>query len=582
MSLSLSLKEELQKTVQGEVNDTPALLEQFSHDASLYMIWPEVVVRPKDAEDVCRVVRLVNEQIKARGDTSQSRGLTSRPKPLSIVARSAGTDMSGGPLGNSIVLDMTAHFSHILSVDSDPHAPGEDALAGLAWVEPGVYFRDFDKKTQEKTLELPSYTASRELNTVGGMVANNSGGEKNLNYGKTARYVEELEMVLSDGQVHTFKNLSGDELKNKLEEAGFEGDLYRKVSALLKNHTQIIEEHKPKVEKNSSGYALWDMGDGVESLNLARLMVGAQGTLGIITKIKFKLLRPKPYSAMVVMFLSNLSELGELVPQVLMSKPDSFESYDDNTFKLAAKYWPEFAVQMKAGIFSLGLSFLPEVWMMLTGGMPKLVLLAEFCADSQEEALKKAFDLADEIEETQPHIRVRVAESKEAAKKYWVIRRESFSLLRKKVRGKRTAPFIDDFVVPPACLPEFLPKLQEILSHYDLMYTVAGHVGDGNFHIIPLVDPKSLETARIIDELSHKVYDLVLAYNGSITGEHNDGLVRTPYVEKMFGPEMYALFLEIKKIFDPHNIFNPGKKVGLTFSDALSHLDLPKGKPPQL
>ena len=133
-------------------------------------------------------------------------------------------------------------------------------------------------------------------------------------------------------------------------------------------------------------------------------------------------------------------------------------------------------------------------------------------------------------------------------------------------------------MVPPQSLPEFLPKLQEILSHYDLMYTVAGHVGDGNFHIIPLVDPTKTETAKIIDELSHKVYDLVLDYHGSITGEHNDGLVRTPYVQKMFGPEMYALFLEVKKLFDPQNIFNPGKKVGTTFSDALSHLDLPVGE----
>ena len=144
------------------------------------------------------------------------------------------------------------------------------------------------------------------------------------------------------------------------------------------------------------------------------------------------------------------------------------------------------------------------------------------------------------------------------------------------MRGLRTAPFIDDFVVPPATLPEFLPKLEEILSKYNFVYTVAGHVGDGNFHIIPLVDPNDPSVPKTIDALSHKVYDLVLAYGGSISGEHNDGLVRTPYVEKMFGPAMYALFMEVKKIFDPHNLFNPGKKVGGTFADVLGKLDLPK------
>lgn len=213
--------------------------------------------------------------------------------------------------------------------------------------------------------------------------------------------------------------------------------------------------------------------------------------------------------------------------------------------------------------------------MVLTGGIPKLVLMVEFRADTQEEALMRAQALASEAKQNRLHIGVRVARTERAARKYWVVRHESFNLLRKKIRGLRTAPFIDDFVVPPLRLSEFLPKLEEILSHYDLTYTIAGHVGDGNFHIIPLVDPKRPDTAKIIDELSHKVYDLVLSYHGSITGEHNDGLIRTPYVEKMFGSDMYALFLEIKKIFDPLNIFNPGKKVGTNFSDAMAHLDLP-------
>jgi FAD/FMN-containing dehydrogenase len=264
------------------------------------------------------------------------------------------------------------------------------------------------------------------------------------------------------------------------------------------------------------------------------------------------------------------------VPEVLKYQPDSFESYDDHTFSIALKYLPELAAQMKAGLLSLGFSFLPELIMALTGGLPTLVLLVEFRGNTQVEALQRAEALATEVRKNKAHESVRVAPNEAAARKYWVVRRESFNLLRKKVRGKRTAPFIDDFVVPPASLPEFLPKLEALLAQYpNLTYTVAGHVGDGNFHIIPLIDPKDPTIGRTIDELSHKVYDLVLSYQGSITGEHNDGLVRTPYVEKMFGREMYALFLEVKKIFDPQNIFNPGKKVGTTFSDAFAKLDLP-------
>jgi FAD/FMN-containing dehydrogenase len=522
-----------------ETDTSPATLDAFSRDASLYRVVPSAVVRPKNVAEMEELVSQVTADKKAGKD-------------VSLTARSAGTDMSGGPLSKSIVIDMLKYFNKIIEVGSD-----------YAITEPGVYFRDFDKETKKKNLELPSYTASREINTVGGMVGNNSGGEKNLKFGKTARYVEELDVVMSDGHVHTLPSTTDP----------FVLDLKAQVAKLIADNKEVIEKHKPIVEKNSSGYALWDLGPDT---NLARLMVGSQGTLGIITRIKFKLVHPTPFASMVVVFAKDLNDLGILVPEILNHKPDSFESYDDHTFSLAVKYFPELAAQMKIGILSLGWSFLPELWMLLHGGIPKLVLMVEFRAETQAEALAKAETLMKDIAQHKLHDQMRVAKDSAAARKYWAIRRESFNLLRKKVRGMRTAPFIDDFVVPPASLPEFLPKLTEILSEYKLTYTVAGHVGDGNFHIIPLVDPKRADLRQILDELSHKVYDLVLSYHGSISGEHNDGLVRTPFVEQMFGPEMYALFEQTKKIFDPLNIFNPGKKVGSTYKESEEHLDLPK------
>jgi len=552
----MPLADELKKVVRGEVLADAKALDEYSRDASLFRVVPQAVVRPIDAADVSALVKFV-----------AAKKQENHKLDLHITARAAGTDMSGGPLNTSIILDTTAHLGKLVALTDTS-----------AIVEPGMFFRDFDRETKKKNLELPSYTASRELNTIGGMVGNNSGGEKNLKYGKTARYVEELDVVLADGGAYTLKNVAGEELAGKLALPGFEGGIYRQVAALVSNpaHAKIIEANKPQVEKNSSGYALWDIGDGKTSLNLARLLVGSQGTLGIITRVKVGLVHPKKYASMAVIFVNNLSQLGELVPEVLRYKPDSFESYDDHTFSIAIKYLPELAAQMKSGLLSIGLSFLPELWMALTGGIPKLVLLVEFRGDTQEEALAQAQKLAAEVAHNKSHVSVRVAKTEAAARKYWAVRRESFNLLRKKIRGKRTAPFIDDFVVPPLTLPEFLPKLQALMAQYpQLTYTIAGHVGDGNFHIIPLIDPTDPTIGRVIDELSHKVYDLVIEYHGSISGEHNDGLVRTPYVEKMFGREMYALFMQIKQIFDPHDIFNPGKKVGLTYSQALSKLDLP-------
>jgi len=164
-------------------------------------------------------------------------------------------------------------------------------------------------------------------------------------------------------------------------------------------------------------------------------------------------------------------------------------------------------------------------------------------------------------------VRTKIAASESAAAKYWTIRRESFTLLRKNLRGLYAAPFIDDLVVHPADYPEFLPELNAILEKHALVYTIAGHIGDADFHIIPLMDLGKPESRAIIRQLEEEVYTLVAKFHGSITGEHNDGIVRTPYLPLMFGEKMCALFAEVKNIFDPLNILNPGKKVSGTKED---------------
>ena len=204
-------------------------------------------------------------------------------------------------------------------------------------------------------------------------------------------------------------------------------------------------------------------------------------------------------------------------------------------------------------------SFLPEFFMMISGGFPKLIILAEFAGDDEKEVQNKCMKLVEKIKDFKS--KVHITKSEAEANKYWDIRRESFALLRKHVKGMRTAPFIDDIIVRPEFLPKFLPELQNILNKYNLTFTLAGHAGDGNFHIIPLMDFKRSDTAKIIIELGESVYDLVVKYHGSITAEHNDGLIRTPYLRKMYGDRIIGIFEKIKEIFDSQNIFNPGKKI---------------------
>jgi FAD/FMN-containing dehydrogenase len=395
-------------------------------------------------------------------------------------------------------------------------------------------------------------------------------------YGKTERYVRKLKVVLDDGSVEEFKALTMDELKKKEKEKTRSGQIHKAMHKLIDANYDEVMNAKPNVSKNSSGYYLWNVYDKEKgTFDLSKLIVGSQGTLGITTEITFGLIRPNPHRRLVTIFLNDLSFLGELVNHVLSHNPESFESYDDHTFNLAMKFFPQIAKRLKGSLISLGLSFIPEFWLVVTGGVPKLVLLAEFSDETEDSAVRRAEEAAADIRETF-HVPVRVLHSEAEAEKYWVIRRESFALLRQRVKGVRTAPFIDDFVVLPKYLPEFLPKLNMILDKYKLTYTIAGHVGDGNFHIIPLMDLSDPKSKDIILTLSKEVYELVFSYHGVITGEHNDGIIRTPYLEEEFGSAIYALFVEAKKIFDPNNIFNPGKKVGGTLAFAMNHIDTKK------
>lgn len=164
------------------------------------------------------------------------------------------------------------------------------------------------------------------------------------------------------------------------------------------------------------------------------------------------------------------------------------------------------------------------------------------------------------------------ASTEASSRKFWLMRRESFSLLRSKVKDKHTAPFIDDFVVPPARLSEFLPQLRDIIKKYNLLATIAGHLGDGNFHVIPLMkieDPK--ERAKL-EPAQKEVNELVIKYGGSISGEHNDGLVRGPWLEQMYSPSVLGYMRDIKKLYDPLGIFNPRKKVEATWEYSFSHI----------
>ncbi|OHB00414.1 MAG: hypothetical protein A3E94_01775 [Candidatus Zambryskibacteria bacterium RIFCSPHIGHO2_12_FULL_44_12b] len=548
------MEAELKSILKGVILTDEKSLLKYSRDASLFEVKPSLVVLPKDSQDIREVIRYVS----ANKEKNSS---------LSVSVRAGGSCMSGGSLNESIVLDVSANMSGIVSFEGN-HIT----------VLPGTPYRDIEKETLKRGLILPCFPASKNLCAIGGMIGNNAAGEKTLSHGKMEDFIESLNVILSDGNEYEFRALSGGELSKKEGQDDLEGQIYRQMHKLIEDNKELIDRSKPKVSKNSAGYYLWNVypGHALESgeerkFYLTKLLVGSQGTLGIVTEATLRLIPVKKQSKLFVIFLKNLEPLSELVNVILTLKPETLESYDDATLKLGMRFFPEMLKTMKTKhFFKMAMSFIPEGLIMLSSGIPKLMLLVEFVGDNSQEIDSKMDGLEKII--SRFNLRTHRTKDQDESEKYWAIRRESFNLLRKHVKGKRTAPFVDDVVIEPKFLPEFLPKMRKILDDYNLYYTIAGHAGNGNFHIIPLMDVSDPSTEKIILEVSNKVYDLVAQYGGSITGEHNDGIVRTPFLSKMYNPEILGLFSQTKRIFDPKNIFNPGKKVNGSIDYLKKHL----------
>ena len=542
-----TLLQSLKKQVKGSVSIDPLVRAQVSHDASIYELVPDVVIEPKDAADIEKLVRFVTKHKAAY------------PK-LAITPRSAGTDMSGGSIGSSILIEMTPHFNSI-----------ESLKGGQLRVQPGVYMRDIDPVLAAEGLQLGCVPASRALCTIGGMVGNNSGGEQSLRYGNTERWVRQLDVVLADGNTYTVKPLTKKQLDKKMAEKTFEGTVYRRVFEIIEKHYDLIKNARPHVNKNSMGYNLWSVWDRDTGIfDMTHLFTGSQGTLGVITDITMEAVPLAKHTGLLLAYLPSLKHLGHVVNEVLKHEPATFEGYDDITFNLGIRYFKTFRKQLGTKEYVRQQTWLLKSVAQFKGHLPNLLLMIQFEGENQAEVLAKISKLHDDLKKF--NIKMDIESDEKSSAPFWQIRRAALALLRNQVKGRYASPFIDDMTVQPKHLPEFVPELRKVIRKYKLPATIQGHFGDGNFHVIPLMDIAGTKDQAKLEPIMRELIPIVVKYGGTMAGEHNDGMVRGPWLPAVFGQDVYEIFKEVKEVFDPLYIFNPHKKTDASWEFSMSHV----------
>lgn len=502
-----------------EFSNAHDVLHTYSTDASIFSVTPEGVLYPKSVIDISKIIRTINEENLS----------------TSLTVRAAGTCMSGGPLNEGLILDTTRYMNSIMGVDMS-HA--------TITVESGALFRDIEKAVVPQGLMFPPYTSSKDVCVIGGMIGNNASGELSVRYGATIDWVKSLDIILADGTILACKELSKKEWNEKQLQSNREGEIYKFVAQKMDEYASDFETNVPKVSKNAAGYQLWRVyNPRTKTYNLSRLFVASQGTLGVTANATLHLAPIPRHRRLVVCALTELSTLGEMLHALKQLNPESIETFDVHTYALAKTYYPK-----ESGL----ISFVSD---------NALLTLFIQVAEDTDEATKMRQEEVMRVIETFS-IRPFVPENQETVDAFFTIRRASFKMLKElKSAESRVAPCIEDTIIPVERYGEFLSRLQPILDDYSLTYTYAGHIGDGSIRLVPLVNFADPKTPEMLLELSHRVYDLTIELGGSIGVDHNDGLLKTHYLEKQYGSRLVRMFQEIKDFFDPKNIFNPGKKV---------------------
>ena len=519
----------LQEHIVGEVLTGADVRNYFSTDGGVFKVTPSMVVYPKNTQDVRKVARFA-WQLAEKGHV------------LPITARGRGSDQGGAAIGKGIVLVFPAHMKRLLELDIKQR---------LARIQPGINYLTFQQTIETHGLFLPPYPSSIDYATLGGAIANNTAGEKTVKYGATRQYVHSLEIVLANGEVIQTGRISKRELDKRKGYTTFEGEIYRALDGIITDNWDLIQKHAghPQVSKNSAGYALAQVKLKDGSFDLTPLFVGSQGTLGIITEAIVKLEPYNPNTTLFKIDLEDLKDAGDVVAALLKMDPSALEVVDKHLLEFLDKVSPN---RLK------GLVEKPY---------PTLILLAEFDDKKDSAQMKKAKAVQKALKKA--GIQFVATQDYDEQQRLWAIRHSAAAVIWHVEGNKKALPIIEDGVVPREKFPEFITAIYELFDKYKLDVAVWGHAGDANLHLQPFLDLTTVTDRQKVFKIMEEYYDMLLKMGGSTCGEHNDGRLRAPFLPKVYGQEMYEVFREVKKAFDPYGTLNTGVKIDVTMKDLV-------------
>ncbi|HEX6728145.1 MAG TPA: FAD-linked oxidase C-terminal domain-containing protein, partial [Nitrospira sp.] len=510
-----------------KVKDDVSTITAYAVDAGIYRIPPQAVVLVESEDDIAATIGY-----------ARSRGIPLTP-------RAAGTNLTGSAIGSGIILDVS-RLNRILEVNPEER---------WARVQPGIVLAELNKQLSTHGLMFGPDPSSGDMCKLGGMIANNSSGPHTLRYGSVKDNVQSLRLCLTSSSWIEARSYALDD--PTLERLLTTVPALRDVLVLTQAHADLIAAKRPTVGKNSCGYNLFGVAEGLMrgSFDLPKLFVGSEGTLGVMSEATLTLVNKPASTLTALIHFQSLEEVGDAVPRILTLQPSALEVMDANTLNLIGRG--------KHGIPADAAA----------------TLLLELDADSFEIDLREQAETMAAI--CRPYklaSEPTVAFDAERREQLWKARKALYPTLYRFDHKKKPINFVDDVVVPAERISELIRYLEDFFKGQRVPVAIFGHIGNGNAHIVPLLDVNDRGDFEKMVTAHREIHTTVLnRFGGSICGEHGDGRVRAEFVKQMFGEELYALFVQVKKVFDPGNVLNPGIKLSdAPFTDHIDYTRLSK------